>query len=265
MDDKQNENLLDDNQLLEEVEEAPEDGDDNAAADDADGAGDAGKQDEQVEDERDQKIRALEAENKTARDKTANVKGKAETFRRLLKKMKDDGLLDEADLAVDGVDAKEVAVWIEKGVDKDAVDEKLQYFDRQVSGAKAYFDEKYGDVNELIQNYSILLRDDPDERARLDATPDAVVVDYILRRGQEIGEEISDLKTAGGRSLPVIRGLKKQTSDLEKRIAELEAENASLKGDAGEGQQPAVVHKPKTSVNAPAVATRRAGSFYADL
>lgn len=265
MDDKQTENLLDDNQLPDGVEEAPEDGDDKAAAEDADGAGDAGKQEGEVEDERDERIRTLEAENKTARDKNANVKGKAETFRRLLKKMKDDGLLDEADLAVDGVDAKEVAVWIEKGVDKDAVDEKLRYFDQQVSGARPYFDEKYGDVNELIQNYSILLRDDPDERARLDATPDAVVVDYILGRGKEIGEEISDLKTAGGRSLPVIRGLKKQTADQKTRIAELEAEIAALKGGESAEDQPAVVQKPKTSVNAPAVVTRRAGAFYADL
>lgn len=263
MDEQDLQKLAEDNAAQDgQAEAAPEDEIADGGAEDAgDGAeakenGDTTTEEASQEDDRDARLRALEAENKRLLDKSANLKGKAEAFRRILKKQRDDGLLEEADIGGEGVDAKEVAVWIENGVDKDAVDAKLQHFDTQVKGALEYFTGQHGDVNQHIQAYALLLRDDPAERANLNEIPDAGVVDYIFRRAKEVAEEVVELKGEGGKALSVIRKLKKENAELKAKLD---------KGDAGGDGQPNVRTENKPSVNAPAVVTRQGQSVYADL
>ncbi|ANL71926.1 hypothetical protein AMC83_CH01943 [Rhizobium phaseoli] len=244
MDEQQLEQLATDNVEETEAEEVAED--------EADGDGAANTETTQPEttqeDERDAKIKELEARLKAQTDKSANLKGKAEAMRRVLKKQKDANLLEDAD--IEGVDPKEFNVWVDNGLERDAVNEKLAYFDQQAPKALPYLTEKYGDVQTVdryVRNYNILLQNDPQERAKLDQMPDALVVEYIISKGKTADEDLSELVTEGN-ALNVI-------SKLKKRIAQLEA-----------GTGVTEVRKPKTSVNTPSVVVKQPGmSVYADL
>ncbi|ACI54440.1 hypothetical protein Rleg2_1146 [Rhizobium leguminosarum bv. trifolii WSM2304] len=244
MDEQQLEQLAEDNVEETEAEEVADgeadgDGADNTETTQAETA---------QEDERDATIAALKAQLKSQTDKNANLKGKAEALRRVVKKQKDANLLEDSD--IEGVDPKEFHVWVDNGLERDAVNEKLVYFDQNAPKALPHLTEKYGDVQTVdryVRNYNVLLQNDPDERAKLDGMPDSLVVEYIISRGKAADEELSDLTTEGN-ALAVIRKLKKQ-------VAELQA-----------GQGVTEVRKPKTSVNTPSVVVKQpVGTVYADL